>query len=64
MAPPLTGSGLILHRPTGGLESMKPILCSLFAAALPFSSVLTDALNSKNAKVTLVYQHETTPFGN
>jgi hypothetical protein len=35
---------------------MKSILCSL--AALPFGSVLADAPKSKNAKVTLVYQHE------
>jgi hypothetical protein len=33
---------------------------SLFAACptLPFGSVLADAPKSKNAKVTLVYQHE------
>ena len=37
---------------------MKRILCSLFVAALPFSSVLADAPKSKNEKVTLVYQHE------
>jgi quercetin dioxygenase-like cupin family protein len=33
------------------------ILCSLLVATLPFGSVLADA-PSKNAKVTLVYQHE------
>ena len=37
---------------------MKPILCSLLIATLPFGSVLADAPKSKNAKVTLVYQHE------
>jgi quercetin dioxygenase-like cupin family protein len=37
---------------------MKRILCSLLVATLPFGSVLADARNSKNAKVTLVYQHE------
>ncbi len=37
---------------------MKRILCSLLVAALPFGSVLAAAPTSKNAKVTLVYQHE------
>jgi quercetin dioxygenase-like cupin family protein len=37
---------------------MKDILCSLIVAALPFGSALADAPKSKNAKVTLVYQHE------
>ena len=37
---------------------MKPILCSLLVATLPFGSVLADAPKSKNAKVTVVYQHE------
>lgn len=37
---------------------MKPILCSLLVATLPFGSVLADAPKSKNAKMTLVYQHE------
>ena len=37
---------------------MKHILCSLLVATLPFGSVLADAPKSKNAKVTLVYQHE------
>jgi len=37
---------------------MKRILCSLLVATLPFGSVLADALNGENAKVTLVYQHE------
>src|SRR5262245_33640222 len=37
---------------------MKPILCSLLVATLPFGSVLADAPKEKNAKVTLVYQHE------
>ena len=37
---------------------MKRILCSLLVATLPFGTVLADAPKSKNAKVTLVYQHE------
>src|ERR1700748_1880663 len=37
---------------------MKRILCSLLVASLPFGSVLADAPQSKDAKVTLVYQHE------
>lgn len=37
---------------------MKRILCLLLVAALPFGSVFADAPKSKNAKVTLVYQHE------
>src|SRR5262245_41185700 len=37
---------------------MKRLLCSLLVATLPFGSVLADAPKSKNAKVTLVYQHE------
>src|SRR5881398_762016 len=58
MAPPLTGSSLILHPPTEGEGSVKRIFCSLLVATLPFGSVLADAPKSKNAKVTLVYQHE------
>lgn len=37
---------------------MKRILCTLLVATLPFGSVLADAPKEKNAKVTLVYQHE------
>jgi quercetin dioxygenase-like cupin family protein len=37
---------------------MKRILCSLLVAALPFGSALADASTEKNAKVTLVYEHE------
>jgi quercetin dioxygenase-like cupin family protein len=37
---------------------MKRIVCLLLLATLPFGSVLADAPASKNAKVTLVYQHE------
>jgi quercetin dioxygenase-like cupin family protein len=37
---------------------MKRILCSLLVAALPFGSALADEPKSKDAKVTLVYQHE------
>src|SRR6516164_4072972 len=36
---------------------MKRILCSLLVATSPFGSALADAPKSKNAKVTLVYQH-------
>src|SRR5262249_45602490 len=58
VAPTLTGSSLIPHSPTGDRSSMKRILCSLLVAALPFGSVLAETPKSKNAKVTLVYQHE------
>jgi hypothetical protein len=37
---------------------MKRILCSVLVATLAFGSVLADARKSKNAMVTLVYQHE------
>ena len=37
---------------------MKRILCSLLVAALPFGNALADEPKAKNAKVTLVYQHE------
>src|SRR5438270_13594362 len=37
---------------------MKRILCSLLVPTLPFGSVFADAPKAKNAKVTLVYQHE------
>jgi quercetin dioxygenase-like cupin family protein len=37
---------------------MRRALCSLLLVALPFGSVLADAPTSKNAKVTVVYQHE------
>ena len=37
---------------------MKRILCSLLVATLRFGSVLADEPKEKNAKVTLVYQHE------
>src|SRR5262245_12744309 len=58
MAPPLTGKSLILHPPTEGESSVKRILCSLIIATLAFGSVLLAAPKSKNAKVTVVYQHE------
>jgi quercetin dioxygenase-like cupin family protein len=57
MAPPRTGSSLIPHPPTDGV-SMKHIFCLLLVATLPFGSVLADAPKEKNAKVSLVYQHE------
>jgi quercetin dioxygenase-like cupin family protein len=37
---------------------MTRIVYSLLVATLPFGSVLADAPKEKNAKVTLVYQHE------
>ena len=37
---------------------MKRILCSLLVAALPFSAALADEPKAKNAKVSLVYQHD------
>lgn len=37
---------------------MKSYLCWLLLAVVPFGSALADAPKSKNAKVTLVYQHE------
>ena len=37
---------------------MTRILSSLLLATLPFGSALADEPKSKNAKVTLVYQHE------
>jgi quercetin dioxygenase-like cupin family protein len=42
----------------GGKLSMKRILCPLLVATLPFGNVLADAPKSKDAKATLVYQHE------
>jgi len=37
---------------------MTRILCSLLLATVPFGSVFADSPKEKNAKVTLVYQHE------
>src|SRR5437762_12255164 len=37
---------------------MRRMLCSLLVATLPFGSGLADAPKEKDAKVTLVYQHE------
>jgi quercetin dioxygenase-like cupin family protein len=37
---------------------MKRILFSLLVATLPLGSAFADAAKAKNAKVTLVYQHE------
>src|SRR5579859_2601029 len=39
-------------------DFMKRMLSSLLIVSLPFGSVLADAPQSKNARVTLVYQHE------
>jgi quercetin dioxygenase-like cupin family protein len=36
---------------------MKPVICALLVAALPLGSALAAEPTSKNAKVTLVYQH-------
>jgi quercetin dioxygenase-like cupin family protein len=36
---------------------MKPVVCALLVAALPLGSALAAEPTSKNAKVTLVYQH-------
>src|SRR5690242_8792933 len=58
MAPPLTGKSLILYVPIEEWDPMKRILCSLLVAILPFSGALADVPKAKNAKVTLVYQHE------
>lgn len=37
---------------------MNRVFCTLLVASLPLGSVLADAPKEKNAKVTLVYQHE------
>jgi quercetin dioxygenase-like cupin family protein len=37
---------------------MRRMLCLLLIATLPFGSTLAAAPQSKNANVTLVYQHE------
>src|SRR3954466_14993051 len=37
---------------------MNRLLCSMLVATLPFASVLADAPKEKNAKVTVVCQHE------
>ena len=37
---------------------MKRILCSLLLATLPFGGAFADAPKEKNAKVSLVYEHE------
>ena len=37
---------------------MKRILCALLLATVPFGSILVAAQQSKNAKVTVVFQHE------
>ncbi len=37
---------------------MKRMLCSLLLATLPFGSALAETPKEKNAKVSLVYQHE------
>src|SRR3954468_5776405 len=37
---------------------MKRLLCLFLVATLPLGSVLADAPKEKNAKVTVVYQHQ------
>jgi quercetin dioxygenase-like cupin family protein len=41
-----------------GDRTMKRILCLLMAAAMPLAGAFADTSEAKNAKVTLVYQHE------
>jgi quercetin dioxygenase-like cupin family protein len=53
-----TISRLIRNRTTEGKRSMKRIFCSLLLTSLLFSGALGDEQKAKNAKVTLVYQHE------
>ena len=40
------------------MRGMKRIFLSLLVLALPFGGAVADAPKSKNAKVTLVFQHE------
>ena len=40
------------------IACILPVACSLLIALSPISTVLADAPESKNAKVTLVYAHE------
>jgi quercetin dioxygenase-like cupin family protein len=49
-------SPILIRQPKEG--SMKRILYSLLVATLPLGSVLAETPQSKDAKVTLVYQHE------
>jgi quercetin dioxygenase-like cupin family protein len=58
MVPPLTGSSLILEFRRLEERLMKRILCLMLVATLPLGGVLADAPKGKNARVTLVYQHE------
>jgi quercetin dioxygenase-like cupin family protein len=60
MAPPFTGRQSLIYNPLDnkGSGAMKRMLCSLLVATLPFGGVVADELKEKNAKVTLVYQHE------
>lgn len=37
---------------------MKRLLCTILVAGLPFGSVLAEAPASKDAKLTVVFQHE------
>jgi quercetin dioxygenase-like cupin family protein len=57
MAPPLAGGRLIPH-PQSNEGFMKRFLCSLLLATLPFGGAVANAPKSKNAKVTLVYEHK------
>jgi quercetin dioxygenase-like cupin family protein len=58
VATPLAGSSLIQRQPKDKKAPMNRIVCSLLVVVLSFGSALADAPKSKNAKVTLVYQHE------
>ncbi len=58
MASSLASQSLIRHPPTEREGSLNRIFCALLIATLPVGIVLAAAPNSKNAKVTLVYQHE------
>jgi quercetin dioxygenase-like cupin family protein len=46
------------YQPSEGWGFMKQILYALLVATLPFGGILADAPKEKNARVTVVYQHE------
>jgi hypothetical protein len=56
MAQALKSRSLSPHLAMEGF--VKRIFCTLCLAAVPMGDVLADAPKAKNAKVTLVYQHE------
>lgn len=57
MAPPLAGGSVILSA-DGRIGLMKRVLCLLLVVTMPLGGVLAEAPKAKNAKATLVYQHE------